>query len=147
MADPSLYERLGGVFAIAGLFWNPFLLFIALFVWIGAAAESSMAQMRAALAGLPVRKAMLVDFATVAPTDPLKSVADRVMDGYQADFPVVDDTIDIVGLADLAPGRPVEVVIHHANGSTDTINTTHTMSEEHIAWFRAGSALNVLRDQ
>jgi aconitate hydratase len=57
----------------------------------------------------------------------------------------VDDTIDIVGLADLAPGRPVEVVIHHANGTTETINTTHTMSEEHIAWFRAGSALNVLR--
>jgi aconitate hydratase len=56
-----------------------------------------------------------------------------------------DDTIDIVGLADLAPGRPVDVVIHHANGSSETISTTHTMSDEHIAWFRAGSALNVLR--
>ena len=56
-----------------------------------------------------------------------------------------DDTIDIVGLADLAPGRPVEVVIHHTDGSSDTISTTHTMSDEHIAWFRAGSALNVLR--
>ncbi|HEU5307954.1 MAG TPA: aconitate hydratase [Acidimicrobiia bacterium] len=57
----------------------------------------------------------------------------------------VDDTIDIVGLADLAPGRPVEVVIHHADGSSDTVSTTHTMSDEHIGWFRAGSALNVLR--
>jgi aconitate hydratase len=57
----------------------------------------------------------------------------------------VDDTIDIVGLADLAPGRPVEVVIHHADGSSETISTTHTMSDEHIGWFRAGSALNVLR--
>jgi aconitate hydratase len=57
----------------------------------------------------------------------------------------VDDTIDVVGLADLAPGRPVEVRVHHADGTTDTISTTHTMSEEHIAWFRAGSALNVLR--
>jgi aconitate hydratase A / 2-methylisocitrate dehydratase len=56
-----------------------------------------------------------------------------------------DDTIDIVGLAELAPGRPVEVVLHHADGTTDTIATTHTMSDEHIAWFRAGSALNVLR--
>jgi aconitate hydratase len=56
-----------------------------------------------------------------------------------------DDTIDIVGLADLAPGRPVDVVIHHADGSSETISTTHTMSDEHIAWFRAGSALNVLR--
>jgi aconitate hydratase len=57
----------------------------------------------------------------------------------------VDDTIDIVGLAELAPGRAVEVRIHHADGTTDTIVTTHTMSDEHIAWFRAGSALNVLR--
>jgi aconitate hydratase len=56
-----------------------------------------------------------------------------------------DDTIDIVGLADLAPGKPVTVVVHHADGSTESISTTHTMSQEHIAWFRAGSALNVLR--
>ena len=59
----------------------------------------------------------------------------------------VDDTIDIVGLAELAPGRPVDVVIHHANGTSETISTTHTMSDEHIAWFRAGSALNVLRGE
>jgi aconitate hydratase len=60
---------------------------------------------------------------------------------------LVDDTIDIVGLADLAPGAPVAVVINHANGSSHEIVTTHTMSDEHIGWFRAGSALNVLRSQ
>jgi aconitate hydratase len=59
----------------------------------------------------------------------------------------VDDAVDIVGLTDLAPGRPVKVLIHHRDGSTDEIQTTHTMSEEHIEWFRAGSALNVLRAQ
>ena len=57
----------------------------------------------------------------------------------------VDDTVDIVGLAELAPGRPVTVLLHHADGSTDEISTTHTMSDEHVAWFRAGSALNVLK--
>ena len=57
----------------------------------------------------------------------------------------VDDTVDIVGLAELAPGRPVRVKLHHADGSTDEISTTHTMSDEHVAWFRAGSALNVLK--
>src|SRR5581483_2277279 len=56
-----------------------------------------------------------------------------------------DDTVDITGLADLAPGRPVTVVLHHADGSTDSVATTHTMSDEHIGWFRAGSALNVQR--
>ena len=59
----------------------------------------------------------------------------------------VDDTVDVVGLADLAPGRPVTVKLHHADGSTDEIATTHTMSDEHIAWFRAGSALNVLKGE
>jgi len=58
---------------------------------------------------------------------------------------LVDDTVDITGLTDLAPGKPVRVLLHHANGKTDEIETTHTMSEEHIGWFRAGSALNVLR--
>jgi len=58
-----------------------------------------------------------------------------------------DDDVDIVGLAELAPDKPVRVLVHHANGTTDEIETTHTMSEEHIEWFRAGSALNVLRKE
>ena len=60
---------------------------------------------------------------------------------------LVDDTIDIVGLADLAPDRPVTVRVHHADGRTHRPQCRHTMSEEHIGWFRAGSALNVLRSQ
>jgi len=58
-----------------------------------------------------------------------------------------DDTVDVTGLAELAPGKPVTVVVRHADGSRDEIRVTHTMSEEHIEWFRAGSALNVLRQQ
>jgi aconitate hydratase len=60
---------------------------------------------------------------------------------------LVDDTIDILGLAELMPGKPVTVRINHADGRVDEIQTTHTMSNEHIAWFRAGSALNVLKTQ
>ena len=58
-----------------------------------------------------------------------------------------DDEVSILGLADLAPGNPVKVVLSHADGSSDAIMTTHTMSEEHIAWFKAGSALNLLAAQ
>ena len=58
-----------------------------------------------------------------------------------------DDSVDIVGLDRLAPGVPVTVVLHHADGSEERIETSHTMSEEHIAWFQAGSALNVLRSR
>jgi aconitate hydratase len=66
-----------------------------------------------------------------------------------ADYDAIraDDEIDIVGLADLAPGKPVTVVVRHSDGSSQEVRTTHTMSDEHIEWFRAGSALNVLRQQ
>ncbi len=66
-----------------------------------------------------------------------------------ADYELVrpDDTVDIVGLDELAPGRPVKVVFHHADGTSNGVETTHTMSEEHIEWFKAGSALNLLAAQ
>jgi aconitate hydratase len=60
---------------------------------------------------------------------------------------LVDDEVDIVGLDGLAPGSRVKVVLRHADGRADEIETTHTMSEEHIAWFKAGSALNLLAAQ
>jgi Zn-dependent protease/predicted transcriptional regulator len=95
------------VFAIVGLFGpNIFLLLIALFVWIGAAGEASVAQMRSAIAGIPVRRAMIREFVTIRPIDDLRSVADRVMDGYQQDFPVVEDgkVVGILRLSDLVAG-------------------------------------------
>ncbi len=55
------------------------------------------------------------------------------------------DTISVTGLKDLAPERPVTCVINHADGSKETFEATHTMSDEHIGWFKAGGALNVIR--
>ena len=54
------------------------------------------------------------------------------------------DRVSVVGLQALAPGRPVEVRIHQPDGRTVTIQTRHSLTEEHIGWFRAGSALNAL---
>jgi aconitate hydratase len=56
-----------------------------------------------------------------------------------------DDRISVTGLATLKPGAPVTVVLHHADGSLESLTTGHSLSEEQIAWFRAGSALNVLK--
>jgi len=55
------------------------------------------------------------------------------------------DRISILGLAELSPGRAVDVVLHHADGSEDRIQAKHTLNDDQIAWFRAGSALNLLR--
>ncbi|HET6205149.1 MAG TPA: aconitate hydratase [Planctomycetota bacterium] len=56
-----------------------------------------------------------------------------------------DDRVSLTGLKDLAPGREVTAVLNHADGSTETIRLRHTLSAEQIGWFRAGSALNRLR--
>ena len=62
------------------------------------------------------------------------------------DYDRVDqaDRVSVVGLAGLQPGKPVEVRLHKADGTTVTIQTRHTMTDEQIGWFRKGSALNAL---
>jgi predicted transcriptional regulator len=85
------------LFGFVGFFTNPFLLFIALFVWIGAAAEASMVQVRAALSGIPVRRAMNTEFRTLGPRDPLRRAAEALLAGSQQDFPVVDGS-GVVGV-------------------------------------------------
>ncbi len=53
-----------------------------------------------------------------------------------------DDKISIYGLGDLSPGKNIKVKIDHNDGTVESIETKHTMSEQQIEWFRAGSALN-----
>lgn len=77
------------LFATAGLFWNPFLLLIALFVFLGAEAESQAAAMRAAFRGLQVRDGMMTRFRVLHPDDTLRHAADELLAGSQQDFPVV----------------------------------------------------------
>jgi aconitate hydratase len=55
------------------------------------------------------------------------------------------DRVSIRGLATLRPGQPVEAVIHKTGGRTVTVHCNHTMTDEQISWFRAGSALNALK--
>ena len=54
-----------------------------------------------------------------------------------------DDRISLVGLADLAPGKPVDCVVSHSDGTTETLQLNHTFGESQLEWFRLGSALNL----
>ena len=56
-----------------------------------------------------------------------------------------DDRVSILGLADLAPGAPVNVQVAKPDGSTIEITAEHTLSHDQIEWFQAGSALNLIR--
>ena len=86
------------VFGFVGLFSNPFLVFIALFVWIGAAQEAGMVQMKSALGGLPMQRVMITEFRTLAPSDPLSRAVEFVLAGFQQDFPVVEADGRLVGM-------------------------------------------------
>lgn len=90
-------QALALVFGLVGLFSNPFLVFIALFVWMGAAAEASEALMRSAFGGVQVSHAMITRFETLRPTDTLQRAVAHVLAGFQHDFPVIEDG-RIVGL-------------------------------------------------
>jgi len=79
------------VFGLLGLFVNPFLVLIALFVWMGAAQEASIAQMRAALGQLRVGQVMTTEFRTLSPRELLSEAARKALAGYQRDFPVLED--------------------------------------------------------
>ena len=59
----------------------------------------------------------------------------------------IDDRVSLPGLRELAPGRPLPCRLTHADGSTATVQLAHSFTREQLAWFRAGSALNVLRRQ
>ena len=56
-----------------------------------------------------------------------------------------DDRISLVGLANLAPGKPIQCLVKHAAGGEDTINLRHTLNNGQIEWFKAGSAMNHMR--
>jgi aconitate hydratase len=56
-----------------------------------------------------------------------------------------DDRISLIGLRDLSPGKNVAAILHHADGATEQFELSHTLNREQIEWFKAGSALNLLR--
>jgi len=58
-----------------------------------------------------------------------------------------DDNIDIVDLTAFTPGKPLEVVLKHSDGSTETIQANHSYNAQQIEWFKSGGALNVIRKQ
>jgi CBS domain-containing protein len=116
------------VLGMLGLFFNPLLVLIALFVWMGGRQESSLVQLRAAIAGLPIRSAMITDFRAIGRREPLSRAVELTLAGFQHDFPVVEDRravgvltrADLVrGLSQAGNGAPVEDWMHRDFGTAE----------------------------
>ena len=91
---------------LIGLLYNPFLIFIALFVWIGAAAEAEMETVRSSLAHVTTGEAMLTEFHTLSPQDSLARVIELTLEGSQKDFPVMmgEEMVGVLTQDDLLRG-------------------------------------------
>ncbi|MGQ0569808.1 MAG: site-2 protease family protein [Armatimonadota bacterium] len=96
-AAAVLGQGMALLFGLVGLFTNPFLVFIALFVWIGAAQEAGAAQMKTALGGIPVSRVMISEYHTLTPQDPVRRAVELLLAGSQQDFPVVSGG-EVVGV-------------------------------------------------
>ena len=88
-------------------------------------------------------------FARIAETNLKKQGVLPLWFGAAASYDAVreGDRISVLGLSGLAPDTPVRVRFHHADDTTTDVECTHTLSREHIEWFKAGSALNIIRRQ
>ena len=95
----SIGQGMAILFGLFGLITlNPILLFIALFVYVGAQQEAQQAMMRALTEGTPVRQAMMTRFQTLMPDNTLGDAVDELLAGSEHDFPVVDEKGQVIGL-------------------------------------------------
>lgn len=93
-------------FAFAGLLFNPFLIIIALFIWLGASKESSDIQLQHVIHGIPVYQAMITDFKTLRADQRLSDAVELILTGSQQDFPVMEGekVVGILTRVDLING-------------------------------------------
>jgi aconitate hydratase len=98
---------------------------------------------------LGVRAVLVKSFARIHETNLKKQGMLALTFNDKADYEKFqeDDSIDIIGLTEFAPGQPLTLVLNHADGSSDSIIVNHTYNQQQIEWFKAGAALNIIRKE
>ena len=98
---------------------------------------------------LGVRVVLVKSFARIHETNLKKQGMLGLTFENKEDYDLVreGDLVDVLGLKELAPGKPLEIVLHHSDGSTDRFPARHTLNNNQILWFKAGSALNLIKQE
>ncbi len=96
---------------------------------------------------LGVRAVLVKSFARIHETNLKKQGMLGLTFANEADYDKIqeDDVIDIKGLTTFAPNVPLEIVLHHADGISESIMANHSYNEQQVEWFKAGGALNIIR--
>lgn len=98
---------------------------------------------------LGVRVVLVKSFARIHETNLKKQGMLGVTFNNNEDYDKIqeDDVLDVLGLTEFAPGVPLTVVANHKDGTKDEIVVNHTYNLQQIEWFKAGSALNIIRKE
>lgn len=149
----AIGQGMAVLLGVLGLFGNPFLVLIALFIWMGAAQEVNATQLKSALDGLSVEHVMMTEFHVLSPDDSLERAVEYVLASRQHDFPVLEGgrlvgMLSRAGLLEtLAKAGPAALVADAMRRKVSSVRATETvdrllprMREED------GSALAVMRD-
>ena len=98
---------------------------------------------------LGVRVVLVKSFARIHETNLKKQGMLGLTFQNKEDYDLIreDDLIDVLGLKELEPGKSLEIRLNHSDGSTDSFLANHTLNHNQIQWFRAGSALNLIREE
>jgi aconitate hydratase len=98
---------------------------------------------------LGVRVVLVKSFARIHETNLKKQGMLALNFAEEVDYDKIreDDYIDMVDLTDFAPGRNLTILLRHSDGTSDHIIAQHTYNENQIEWFRAGSALNLIKQK
>ena len=96
---------------------------------------------------LGVQVVMVKSFARIHETNLKKQGMLALTFARKEDYDLIreNDVIDVNGLTDFIPGKSLNVVLNHDDGSQDTIEANHSYNEQQIEWFKSGGALNVIR--
>ncbi len=96
---------------------------------------------------LGVRAVLVKSFARIHETNLKKQGMLALTFADKSDYEKIqeNDSFNILGLTEFAPGKPLTLVLNHADGSSDSISVNHSYNDQQIEWFKAGGALNIIR--
>ena len=98
---------------------------------------------------LGVKVVLVKSFARIHETNLKKQGMLGLTFANEKDYDLIqeDDTFNFVDLVDFAPGKPLTIELVHSDGTTDSILANHSYNDAQIEWYKAGSALNLIKQQ